>query len=144
MRYTGVRNVITTLLIRSGLRPQIKSQKLGKRTEVMADHGLRKFFSSTLETEGVNPVYIELLMNHNMGMKTIYSRPTPTQLLEGNGNKVLGYIHGINALTINEENRLKHKVQELEQVMLTDIDNKIYDRVAQFMREYSLPLIKLH
>ena len=35
------------------------------------------------------------------------------QLLEGNGDKVLGYIHGMNALTINEENRLKVKVRDL-------------------------------
>ncbi|WP_410959787.1 hypothetical protein, partial [Salmonella sp. SAL4356] len=34
-------------------------------------------------------------------------------LLEGNGDKVLGYIQGIDALTINEENRLKVKVKNL-------------------------------
>lgn len=40
----------------------------------------------------------------------IYSKSTATQLQEGNGNKVLGYLHGINSLTINEDNRLRKQV----------------------------------
>jgi hypothetical protein len=79
----------------------------------MTLHGFRKYFATCLETEGVNPVFVELLLGHDLGLKSIYSKPTPTQLLEGNGNKVLGYIHGIDALTINEENRLKITVKKL-------------------------------
>jgi integrase len=57
------------------------------RSEVMALHGFRKYFATTLETEGVNPVYVELLLGHDMGLKNVYSKPTPMQLLEGNGEK---------------------------------------------------------
>ena len=88
--------------------------KRGKpRSHIKTLHGLRKYLSTCLETEGVNAVFVELLLGHNLGLKSVYSKPTPTQLLEGNGDKVLGYIHGIDALTINEENRLKVKVKNL-------------------------------
>jgi hypothetical protein len=83
------------------------------RSHIKTLHGLRKYLSTCLETEGVNPVYVDLLLGHNLGLKSVYSKPTPLQLLEGNGDKVLGYIHGMNALTINEENRLKVKVRDL-------------------------------
>jgi integrase len=82
------------------------------RSVIKTLHGFRKYFATCLETEGVNPVYVELLLGHDMGLKNVYSKPTPTQLLEGNGNKVLGYVHGMDALIINEENRLRKIVTE--------------------------------
>jgi integrase len=91
-----------------------ESVKRGKpRSHIKTLHGMRKYLSTCLETEGVNAVYVDLLLGHNLGLKSVYSKPTPTQLLEGNGDKVLGYIHGIDALTINEENRLMVKVKSL-------------------------------
>jgi hypothetical protein len=53
-----------------------------------------------------------MLTGHNLGLKSRYAKPTATDLLEGN-DKSLGYIAAIDALTINEENRLKIKVAEL-------------------------------
>ena len=115
LSYHAVKRTVRILLNKSGVRPRRKATQGidNQRTELMADHALRKYFSSTLETEGVNPVYVELLLGHDLGLKTVYSRPTPAQLLEGNGNKVSGYIHGIDALTINEENRLKMTIKDL-------------------------------
>jgi integrase len=111
MSYGGIRNSVLNLLHRSGVRSRRKEKN--ERTEVMMDHALRKYFATSLETDGVNPVYIDLLLGHDMGLKSTYSKPSPMQLLEGNGNKVLGYLHGIDTLTINEENRLKSRVTEL-------------------------------
>jgi integrase len=114
------RSIMVSLLHKSGVRlrqeqleGEVERQRRGKRTEIMVDHACRKFFDTTLETEGINPVYIEFLLGHDQKLKTRYAKPTPSQLLEGNGDKVLGYIHGIDALTINEENRLKIKVKKL-------------------------------
>jgi integrase len=109
MSYGGIRNSVLNLLHRSGVRSRRK--EINERTEVMMDHALRKYFATS--SEGVNPVYIDLLLGHDMGLKSVYSKPTPAQLLEGNGDKVLGYIHGIDVLTINDENRLKIKVTEM-------------------------------
>jgi integrase len=117
VRKTSVYNMIKKLRFQTGIVHEqhlTENVKLGyPRSEVMNLHGFRKYFATTLETEGVNPVYIDLLLGHDMGLKGVYSKPTPAQLLQGNGDKVLGYIHGIDALTINEENRLKIKVREL-------------------------------
>ena len=75
----------------------------------MTEHGLRKYFSTSLETEGASPVSMELLLGLDLGLKSIYSKPTATQLVEGNG-LLLGHLHGISTLTINEDNRLRKQV----------------------------------
>jgi integrase len=118
MTKVAVFEMIKKIRIESGLmqvQHLTESIKSGRpRSDVKTLHGFRKYFSTTLETEGINPVYIDILLGHNMGLKTVYSKPTPTQLLEGNGNKVLGYIHGIDTLSINKENKLKARINELE------------------------------
>lgn len=73
-----------------------KVRKGQPRHDVMTLHGFRKYFLTSLELEGVNTVYIDLLLGHDTGLKSVYSKPRPTQLLEGNGDKVQGYVHGIN------------------------------------------------
>lgn len=106
------------------------------RSKIKTLHGFRKYFATCLETEGVNPVYVELLLGHDMGLKNAYSRPTATQLLEGNGDKVLGYVHGIDVLTINEEDRLKLKVKRLtereDEIMLIKVK---HEKEMQSMRD---------
>jgi len=107
------------------------------RSGVKVLHGFRKYFATCLETEGVNPVYVELLLGHDMGLKNVYSKPTATQLLEGNGDKVLGYIYGINALTINEENRLRKQVAEQEhtiKVQLAESNQQVLELKKQIER----------
>ena len=47
------------------------------RHEVMGLHGFRKYFATTLETEDVNPIYIEFVLGHDMGLKSVYSKPHP-------------------------------------------------------------------
>jgi integrase len=112
-------NMIRKLRFQTGIVPeQHLTENVMRgfhRTSVMTVHGFRKYFATTLETEGVNPVYVELLLGHDLGLKGVYSKPTPKQLLEGNGNIVLGYSAGMDALTINEDNRLRKKVQDLDQ-----------------------------
>jgi site-specific recombinase XerD len=106
------------------------------RSEVKALHGFRKYFATCLETEGVNPVYVELLLGHDIGLKNAYSKPTAAQLLDGNGDRVLGYVHGIDVLTINEENRLKLKVKRLtdreDEMMVMKVK---HDQEMKYMRE---------
>ena len=72
----------------------------------MISHGLRKFFDTTTTVAGLNPLYVEMLMGHKLGLKASYFRPTPKDLLEGN-DKMIGYVGVIDELTIGEENRLK-------------------------------------
>jgi hypothetical protein len=87
----------------------------------MQVHGFRKFFDTTCTTAGMNPLYVEMLMGHDLGLKSRYSKPTPDDLLYGN-EKNLGYLSAMEHLIICEENRLKRKVE-----MLTVRADKIED-----------------
>jgi hypothetical protein len=61
----------------------------------------------------MNPVYTELLMGHNLGLKSHYTKPSAKELLECN-DRNLGYAAAIDDLTINEENRLKRENEMLK------------------------------
>jgi hypothetical protein len=86
--------------------------EINQRTELMQTHGFRKFFKTTCINAGMNPLYSEYVMGHRSGLTKSYFKPSDTELLEGN-DKALGYISVINDLTINEEYRLRKKVDEL-------------------------------
>jgi hypothetical protein len=62
----------------------------------------------------MSPLYSEFLMGHHSGGLAIesYTRPTEKDLLEGN-DKMIGYIGVIDALTINEEHKLRREVETL-------------------------------
>jgi integrase len=79
---------------------------LTQRTEIMRAHGLRKFFDTNLVRAVVHAIKIEALMGHKRGIQSSYFRPSDDELLEE-------YVKAIELLTINEENRLKIKVEEL-------------------------------
>jgi hypothetical protein len=83
-----------------------------KRNETMETHGLRKFFKTTCINAGMNPLYSEYVMGHRSGLTKSYFKPSDMELLEGN-DKALGYTSAINDLTINEEYRLRKKIDEL-------------------------------
>jgi polyhydroxyalkanoate synthesis regulator phasin len=48
-----------------------------------------------------------MLLGHKIGLASAYYRPTEDEILEE-------YMKAVNNLTINEENRLKIKIQKLE------------------------------
>jgi integrase len=79
---------------------------LTQRTEIMRAHGLRKFFHTNLVRAVVHAIKVEALMGHKRGIQSSYFRPTDDELLEE-------YVKAVELLTINEENRLKVKVEEL-------------------------------
>ena len=79
---------------------------LTRRTEIMRAHGLRKFFDTNLVRAVVQAIKIEALMGHKKGIQSSYFRPTDDELLEE-------YVKAVDNLTINEEHRLKIKVEEL-------------------------------
>jgi hypothetical protein len=54
----------------------------------------------------VNPEAREMLLGHSIGLSDSYYRPDTTNLTE--------YLKAVDLLTINEENRLRRKVEILE------------------------------
>jgi integrase len=106
----AVAYMIHKLLDRTGVR--VPTNDHTQRTELMQTHGFRKFFKTTCINGGMNPLYSEYLMGHRSGLTKSYFKPSDTELLEGN-DKALGYVSAINDLTINEEFRLRKKIDEL-------------------------------
>jgi integrase len=90
----------------SGLR-EIDHVNQFKRKEVPRLHGFRKFFTTQLINSKVNPEIREMLLGHKIGLASCYYRPTEEEMLAE-------YMKAVNLLTINEENRLKMKVEKLE------------------------------
>lgn len=90
----------------SGLR-EIDHLNQFKRKEIPRLHGFRKFFTTQLVNSKVNPEMREMLLGHKIGLASAYYRPTEKEILEE-------YIKAVNGLTINEENRLRMKVEKLE------------------------------
>ena len=113
-------NTIKQVLLDAGLRSRMPEVVVSgvktathRRKEVMQIHGLRKFYDTATTQAGVHPLYVEMLLGHDIALKGSYFKPTVKDLLEGN-DKMLGYVAGITALTISEEDRLKLKVAGLQ------------------------------
>ena len=88
------------------------NKKIERRRPVMCTHGFRKFFETSALKTGMSPLYTRMLMGQKAGLESSYFKPTISDLLEGN-DRVIGYTGIMDYLTINEENKLRQKVQEL-------------------------------
>jgi len=112
----GIKCMVNELLNTTGIRPSVKMTECMKhtsnRTNLMEVHGFRKFFDTTCTTAGMDSLYTEILMGHDIGLKGRYTKLTSKDLLEGN-DKNLGYASVMEHLIICEENRLKRQVETL-------------------------------
>lgn len=131
--------VLRKLLDLTGIRAVTNDCR--DRGESMQTHGFRKFFKTTCINAGMNPLYSEYVMGHRSGLTKSYFKPSDSELLEGN-DKALGYISAINDLTINEEFRLRKKVDELnkkkDEIELMEIKHQqeiktMHDQMNQIM-----------
>lgn len=110
LRSSGVKALMENALWTQGLRTKLPPGK--RRHEFQTDHGLRKFYKSRCE-QVMKPANVEVLMDHTIGIGDSYYRPTENDLLED-------YLKAVNLLTINEENRLQMKVDELATRMTSE------------------------
>jgi integrase len=84
------------------------SRRSGVRTkEVAISKGFRKFFMNQCVNCKMNPEIREMLLGHKIGLASAYYRPTEEEMFNE-------YQKVVNNLTINQENRLKAKVETLE------------------------------
>jgi hypothetical protein len=80
--------------------------------DLQPDHSLRKFFNTALMNSDVAYTFKELLMGHSVKLDNVY--------YDRNNEKsqqkiLLEYMKAIDALTINDEYRLKKKIVEYEE-----------------------------
>jgi integrase len=86
----------------------IEGQKPGSITkQVHMWHGFRKFANTQMVKSEMNIVTKEMLLGHSVGLDDRYYRPTPNDLLDQ-------FLRAVDLLTINEENRLRKKVEVLK------------------------------
>ena len=114
---SGVTSIIRELSYDLGVR-QVQHLTEGLHSgkikhEIMLVHGFRKYFDTTCTSNGMDKLYVEVCMGHDLGLKGSYYKPTWQEVLEGN-DRMQGYVSVINDLTIAEENRLRKQVAEQE------------------------------
>jgi hypothetical protein len=101
----ALRTMLQNCINNTGLR-EIDHQNPRKRKEVAMFHGFRKFFTKQLVDSHLNPEIREMLLGHKIGLASAYYKPTQEDMLNE-------YMKAVNLLTINEENRLRKKVETL-------------------------------
>jgi hypothetical protein len=97
----------------------------------MQCHGFRKFFETNAFKAGMDNMYLRRLMGQKSGLEDAYLKLTEEELLEGD-SKHVGYIGIIDQLTINEENKLRRKVETLTEKK--DEIQKMKDKHEQEMK----------
>jgi integrase len=130
----SIRNMINDVLTKyTTLRKKLSFDHENKRKQgrnpTMLTHSFRKFFHTECAKAGIYPDYIELMLGHKLpGVRGSYMIPDINTLLEGT-KEAKGYVAAMyDYLTINDENRLQKKVEELKQqddYQKFVIDNKL-------------------
>ena len=110
-----------------GVRDLLDPAKKIKRHEFKSTHSFRKYFETRCQLK-MNHNNIKLLMDHSLGESQNYHRPTEEELLED-------YLNVVDLLTVNDEFRLKRKIEVLE-VEKSQLDNIAKD-VAFLKRKYN-------
>jgi len=107
-------NLLDTILLKAGIKTIDHISKFNRK-EVARAHGLRKFATTQLINSKVNSEIREMVLGHTIGLASCYYRPTQEEML-------LEYSKAIDSLTINEENRLKLKLERSIQIEKSKID----------------------
>lgn len=110
-----IKVLVNTILIKSGVKTVNGTQKYIKK-EVSKSHGFRKFFTTQVVNSEVNPEIREMLLGHKIGLASCYYRPTEDKVLNE-------YLKAVGLLTVNEENRLKLKLEQKIQLEKSQIES---------------------
>jgi len=133
MTSAGIMNLLHEAWQVQGIRAKISDPKQ-KRHEFKCTHSFRKAFESKCQKSKMNHNNIKLLMDHSLAESQNYYRPEEQDILED-------YLNAVDELTINEENRLKIKIEKLEQER--DKFDIFAMKVADNFRNIEEKLVKL-
>jgi integrase len=95
--------------------PRERNHNKHKRKEIAIFHGFRKFFTKQLVDSKLNPEIREMLLGHKIGLASAYYKPTEQEMYQE-------YLKAVNLLTINEESRLKLKLEQKIQIEKSQIE----------------------
>jgi hypothetical protein len=105
LKSTAIKKMISSMWQVVGVRNQLDQGQ--KRHEFKGVHGFRKYFETHCQLV-MNHNNIKMLMAHSLGESGNYHRPTETQILED-------YLKAVDLLTVNEENILSKRINELQE-----------------------------
>jgi integrase len=100
-----IKGLIHKVLINAGVKTVDHTSY--NRKDVPESHGFRKFFTTQVVNAEVNPEIREMLLGHKIGLASCYYRPTQEKMYQE-------YLKTVNNLMINEENRLKLKLEKVQ------------------------------
>jgi integrase len=109
-----------------------------QRTNIMANHGLRKFFETNCFRGGMNREYIRRLLGQKGGssiLEDAYLKLSEEELLEGD-NRHVGYIGVIDQLTISDEHRVKRE-NEILKIRADKVDGVLAE-IAEIRQQLGL------
>jgi integrase len=111
LKLRTVERLVSRTVEKSGIRTveritELHSEKGKIRKNIKLTAGFRKFFDTQLIYSRVEPRTKELFMGHSIGLDDHYFTPGETYVLQE-------YLKAVDNLTINEENRLRIKLDEL-------------------------------
>lgn len=110
-RKTNKAHPITSSTIRRLLLKCLKQAGIYS-DEIQPAHAFRKFFNTAAKNAGVEKDYKELFMGHSIDLDDVYYDINDAE----SQKKLLSeYLKAVDALTIDNSNRLKRQVKELEQ-----------------------------
>ncbi len=101
--------------------------------ELQPDHSLRKFFNTALKNSDVAFTFKELLMGHSVKLDNVYYDKDN----EKSQQKILlEYMKAIDALTINDEYRLRKQIVEYEEKMkdvprVEQLESQLANRIIE-------------
>ncbi len=108
LKSSGIKSLMERALKTQGVEKILKiGTNHNTRREWKVLHGFRKFFNSVLVNANVNHTKKERLMGHDTRLDNSYFKPNYQDLLDS-------YLTVVNSLTLNEEFRLRQKVERLE------------------------------
>jgi hypothetical protein len=121
-----ISNKIAQLAERAGIREKTilkEGEKAGSfRKSIPQVHGLRKAFSTFALNAKMDIIKRRMLEGHSVGIDEHYCKPSEADLQEE-------YLKAADNLTINEENRLRKKVEKLE------VEKTQFEQLAAEIRE---------
>jgi integrase len=109
LKLRGINMLLDQILYKSGvhkLEPRTEDHTKDKRKDTARATGFRKFVITNMAEAGVDFEIRESLVGHSLGLSGHYLRHSEQ-------TTILEYLKAVDSLTINEENRLKRKVNIL-------------------------------
>jgi hypothetical protein len=102
----SIQNMIREAWQVQGVRDKLLDPQT-RRHEFKSSHGFRSFFETKCQKARMHHNFIKILMDHSFGESENYQKPTEEELLDD-------YLIAVDLLTINDEFRLRKRVEKLE------------------------------